>query len=721
VKKRFTLCVILVAFAAAALVADPVRLYEAGRAFQDQEQWYDAIESYQEALQENPSYNLAYQGLAESFYALGEYEEALTQVQKAETYKRNDPVLLDLHGFILVGLGKTADAAAMFKQVLSTWPNDVSARFGVAETEITAGRISSASALYTEALRRNPQNRKALLSLALVNQEAGNASAAREYIAKALQYHGDNPQVFYYAAYLSFADGKLGEAENRARTALSLKPDYDDAREILAAILYRSSRYSEVITLCDERIATDRNRASAWYLKALALEKLSRHEEAIRSAQTGIQVAPEDEILRSLMETIVIDNLKFEDARRASWASWHVSKAVLFGQKNMSDQGLYEYRRALKINPYDTASREAYARLLLTRGYPARYVEQLKFIQSLGKGSASVNDAVESYGKLLSNSVPAKWKIDPVYLDKAHIALTFYYQADAANFMHPDSERITSGMIGEVFSYNPGFKIEAPESPVGSYSEAFRKSREKGDDYFALVRIRENARDVQITCDLYVARTGSVAEHFTVFRTGNDRYANAIRRLVQIMTQAMPVRGSIVNRFQADSVIDLGKADGIKVGQKFDVVPSSLVTVLNEGIGMRFNPADVLGTFTVTAVDEDVSQGKLERGGFFDRINAGDTVLVKADQGDGATTTGAAGGTAGSATTGGAVKAGGATSPATGTTGTASGVATGKAVGTAKTAATGAKAAGTVKGKPVQHELGEKTPPALLLLLRKIR
>jgi tetratricopeptide (TPR) repeat protein len=721
VKKRLSLCVILAALTASALVADPVRLYEAGRAYQDQEQWYDAIESYQEALQENPSYNMAYQGLAESFYALGEYEEALTQVQKAEAYKRNDPALLDLHGFILVGLGKTAEAAAMFKQVLATWPNDVSARFGVAETEITAGRISAASALYTEALRRNPENRKALLSLALVNQEAGNAAAAREYIAKALQYHGDNPQVFYYAAYLSFADGKLGEAENRARTALSLKPDYDDAREILAAILYRSSRYSEVITLCDERIATDRNRASAWYLKALALEKLSRHEEAIRSAQTGIQVAPEDEILRSLMETIVIDNLKFEDPRRASWASWHVSKAVLFGQKNMSDQGLYEYRRALKINPYDTASREAYAKLLLTRGYPARYVEQLKFIQSLGKGSASVNDAVESYGKLLSNSVPAKWKIDPVYLDKAHIAITFYYQADAANFMHPDSERITAGMIGEVFAYNPGFKIEAPEAPVGSYSEAFRKSREKGDDYFALVRIRENARDVQIACDLYVARTGSVAEHFTVFRTGNDRYANAIRRLVQIMTQAMPVRGTVVNRFQADSVIDLGKADGIKVGQKFDVVPSSLVTVLNEGIGMRFSPEDVLGTFTVTTVDEDVSQGKLERGGFFDRINSGDTVLVKADQGDG-TTAGTATGSAGATKTGSTAGAGTAVGTTAGkATGAAVGTASGTTVGKAPTAASGAKAAGTVKGKPVQHELGEKTPPALLLLLRKIR
>jgi len=685
VTKRFSFCVLSFCMTVSIAVANPVKSYEEGRSYQETENWYQAIEAYQEALRENPSYNIVYQGLAESFYALGEYDEALTQVIKAESFKKNDPALLDLHGFILIGLGKTADAAAMFRQVLSTWPNDISARFGIAETEITKGRISAASELYIEALRRNPENRKALLSLALVNREAGNAAAAREYIAKALQVHGDNPQVFYYAAYLSYADGKLGEAEGRARAALALRPEYDDAREILAAILYRSSRYAEVIDLCDARIASNRNRASAWYLRALALEKLKRYEEAIRSAQTGLQVASEDEILRSLMETIVIDNLKLEDPRRASWAAWHVSKANLFSQKNMSDQALYEYRRALKINPYDTASREAYAKALLTRGYPARYVEQLSFIQSLGKSSARVNDAVESYGKLLSSSVPAKWKIDPIYLDKAHTSICFYYQEEVANYLHPDAERITSSMISEIFSYNPAFKTEAQAAPVGSYSEAFRASREKGDDYFALVKIRENNRDVQVTVDLYVARTGSVAERFTVFRTGNDRYANALRRLAQIMSAAMPLKGAVVNRFQADAVIDLGKSDGVKQGQKFDVIPAALVTVQNEGIGMRFDPAQVLGTFTVTVVDEDVSQGKLERGGFFDRINAGDIVLVKTDT-EGVESSG---GAAASGTT--------ATKPAQG------------------------KQAGTVTGKKPAPETGDKTPPALLLLLRKIR
>lgn len=609
--------------------ADPVLSYEQGKALQDQEDWYGAIERYQDALHENRSYNRAYQGLAECFYALGEYDEALAQVTRAETFKKNDPALQNLHAFTLIGLGRLDEASAMFARVLATWPNDVSARFGVAEIDICAGKISAASSQYLDALKRNPENRKALLSLALVSFEMGNDVAARDYIAKALQYHGDSPQVFYYASYIAALDGDAGEAESRARNALALKADYDDARELLASILYRSGRYEEVIDICDARISANRNKGSAWYLRALSLEKQGRYDEALKAARSGLEVAPGDELFRAMAEEIIISRLPFEDKRRAQWAAWHIDRAEKFARNNMSDQSMYEYRRALKVNPYDIPSRKAYARLFLNRGYPARYVSQLEFVQSLGKSDNSINDAVESYKKLLSTSVQTKWKVDPLYLDKAHTSIGLYFRADPASFMHPDSERITTNMVAETASYDLRYKVTAADRPVSGYAEAFRASREKGEDYFALVSFRENDRDVQIQADLYVSKTGSKAQSFSVFRTGNDNYSNALRRLVQIITASFPMRGAILDRYQADAVIDLGKSDGVKAGDKFDVVPRELAQVTNEGIGVMYQREDVLGTFTVTTVDEDASQGTLERNGFFDRVNPGDSVMLK--------------------------------------------------------------------------------------------
>lgn len=616
------------------LWADPVRSFEAARDSQAREDWYGAIEGYQEALRDNPSFNEAYKGLAESFYALEEYGQANDQITKALAFRKNDPALLNLKGFILIGLGKIDEASEAFRNVLSIWPNDVHARFGLAEIELYSGKITSAAGYYAEALRRNPENRKALLSLALVSRESGNLLAARDYITKALQFHGDNPQVFYFAGYLASIDGLHEEAERHIRNALTLKPDYDAASELLAALLFRTGRYTEVISVCDERIAKDRNRVSAWYLKTIALERLGRHEDALVASRAGLQVSDGDDILRAAMERIVTDNLKFEDQRRSSWASWHVAKAAQFERSNMSDQALYEYRRALKINPDDAQVRQAYAKLLLTRGYPGRYLSQLEFIQSLGKSATQINDAVESYSRLLSGSVAKKWGIEPLYLDKSHVKIGLYYMMDGSNIIHPDSERITTAMIGDAFSHDLRLSVRANEQPVGSYSEAFRVSRQAGEDYFALVTFGENKRDIQITLDMYVSRTGSRADTFNVFRTGNDRYPNALRRLAQMVGAAMPVRGAIVARYQGDAVIDLGKSDGISAGQSFDIIEASQVSPLNEGIGIQYDPQRVLGTFTVTTLDEDVSQGKIERGGFFDRINKGDSVILRKTEGD---------------------------------------------------------------------------------------
>lgn len=625
--KKFS-ALLLVIFFSSLVFSDPVLLHNKGLSFQNDENWYAAIEQYQEALRENPSYQPSFQGLAECFYALSEYEQALDQIIKAQEFKKSDPILMNLHAFILVGLGKTTEASSLFSLVLKTWPNDINARFGAAEIELIAGKTTSASSLYLDALKRFPENRKALLSLALLSQKSGNTVAARDYIRKALEFHGDNPQVFYFAAYVSIMDGQIGEAENRLRNALALRSDYDEARELLSALLFKEKRYPEVIEICDLRIKSDRKHVSAWYIKALTQEKMGNYEAALKSSQTGLQINPEDEVMRAFMEGILIDRLALEDTRRISWSTWHLNKARLYEEKNLSDQALYEYRRALKINPYDIDARQRYAKLLLTRGYPSRYVEQLEFIQSLGKATQPINDAVESYRKLLTQSLPVRWKIDPLYLDKAHTKIGFYFLDDPQNILHPESEKITTAMISEVFSYDQRFFVSSNDKFVASYSEAFRKSREKNEDYFALVQFNENSRDIQITAELYVSRTGSKADQFTVFRTGNDRYSNALRRLVQSISASFPIRGVLIARHQGDAVIDLGKSDGIKKDTKLIVIPSDKVRVANEGISLSYENTDSIGTLTISLVDEDISLGTLQRTVFFDRLQVGDTVLL---------------------------------------------------------------------------------------------
>jgi len=619
---------LFIALLSYALFSDSADLYQKASEYQANEDWYAAIEMYQSALKENPSYNLVYQGLAECFYALDEYDQALSFVETARKYKKDAPDLKNLHGFILIGLGKIEEAKKLFTEVLQKYPNNSEARFGLAEIEIAQGRFYTASEIYKQNLQRQGENRKALVSLALVSYEAGNISQAEEYIKRALKYHGDNPQVHYFAAYLYALKGNLEEAEGRIYSAVKLKPDYDDAYALLASIFYAQKRYEEVIKISDMRISKKRDRSDAWYLKTLSLRRLNRYMEAITSAKVGLSLDADDEIMRCLLEEIAIENLNFEDSFRMELSKYHAEKALGFARRNMTEQALYEYRRTLKIYPYDVESREAYASILLRLNYPERYLEQMLFIQSIVKSNNRVNDAVEAYEKHLLSSIQAKWRIDPLYLDKGHISIGLFYSMESTNVLHPEAERITQILTSDIFSYNPGIKITSYSDKPVSYREAAKKSRTENEDYFGIIRLKENQRDIQIILELYVSRTGSPAKTFTVYRSGNDRFSNGIRRLSSMLNEAMPIVGKLINRYQNEAVIDIGKHDSDFKDLKIAVIRKDRLIIEKEGLGIVFDPSDLLGYFEPSKSEENLSEGILKRNGYYDRMNAGDSIIL---------------------------------------------------------------------------------------------
>ena len=48
----------------------------------------------------------------------------------------------------------------------------------------------------------------------------------------------------------------------------------------------------------------------------------------------------------------------------------------------------------------------------------------------------------------------------------------------------------------------------------------------------------------------------------------------------------------------------------------------------NSKIGLTAGLEDILGTFTVTAVDENISEGTVQKRSFFDLINSGDEIIA---------------------------------------------------------------------------------------------
>lgn len=623
----YCICILLLpSFVCAATASD---YFNAGKTLQERESWYEAIEQYLEAVQMNPAYGEAWYSLAECCYENGEYDLALTYLTQADSLIKNRSDLENLRGFLYICLGRTDEAAAIFESILARYPNDIDARFGLAELEILDGKVSGAEKQYQAALQRQSRNSRAILSLALVSWELGKKQAAADYIEQALRLFSGDAKVYWFAAYIALQQKNLPEAESRVRRALQLKDDYDEAYSLLSDILFMQKRYEEVLEICSYRILLDHNCANAWYVKGLSETKLGRITSAFVSYETGLEIAPQDELMRAALEMLAIQYTDVEDSRRVEWAKYHTKKAGEYSDKFLSVQATYEYLRALRLNPYDSAARLAYAELLLSDGYSESYLAQIQFVQNQGKSDRVLDNTIEAYTSLLYDTLPQKWDVNPLYLDKKRWSVGIYYTQPAAEEKHQDATRISSLFYADMFSDSSALSVTADETPVTTYTEAFSRARRQGYDYFMLYTYEENERELTAGAKMYSGRTGNLVTSWNVYRTGNDMFSNAMQKMKDKLNQSMPYYAKIIARNGPSLLLDVGRLDGAQLDQTWNVIAKGGIRTADYGMGIVFNDSDILGTVTLSAVGEEIASGLLVQNGFYDRVNVGDLIVLK--------------------------------------------------------------------------------------------
>jgi len=639
----FLLCAL--SFFPAALAAQTpgsaAAYFERGRNYMADENWYSAVESFLECIRSNPAHAEANAALAECYYELAEFDEALNWSRKAKQLARGNMSVANLEVFTLIALGQLDAASSLVSGILAAEPYNREALFAAAELDIARNRPSEAMLRYREAVRRYPDDRRLLISLALVTLSLGDEAAALSYINSALEHHPGDYRVYYYAAYIYSQNGRLADAVRHAERALYFRPDHGPAQSLMAALRYRNSQYEEAARLCDIAIARNRQDMSAWYLKGLSFIRMGRSSDAIMVLSNAISINEEDEFIRAILEETLISSTPLEDTRRVRWASWHFNKARNYRSQNMIEQALFEYRRGLRLNPF-AQDRRSYAELLRLQGYPARYLEELRLLQDQGTADRSLNDAVEAYGSLLSNALFVQWQVNPIDLAERHWKVAVFSLAEQSSFFHADSGAVASGVVKELLIHERNITPMNLELRQRTFSQAFRQAREAGADYFMLVSVTENERDILIKAELFVGRTGSSAGTFNAYRTGTDRLRGAARGIVDQLSSSMPLRGRLLIRKQNQALINKGKADGVQQGMVYDVVKRDRAQTANEGIALLYSSDELIGTLTITNVDEEIAIGSLTRNGFFDRIEPGDEIILQAQRTNRPTTENAA-------------------------------------------------------------------------------
>jgi tetratricopeptide (TPR) repeat protein len=604
--------------------------YERGRRYMADENWYSAVESFLECLRQNPAHAEGTAALAECYYELAEFDEALNWVRKARLLARGNMSVANLEVFTLIALGQLDAASALVSEILAREPYNREALFAAGELDIARNRPSQAILRYRDAVRRYPDDRRLLISLALVSLSLGDAETSLNYINNALAQHPDDYRVFYYAAYIYAQNGKIADAIRYAERSLYYRPNHAPSQSLMATLRYRNSQYEEAARLADAAIENDRQDMSAWYLKGLSLIRLGRQQEAISVLSNAIAINEEDEFVRAILEETIISSTALEDLRRARWAFWHFEKARGFRSRNLNDQALFNYRRGLRLNP-SAKDRREYAELLRLSGYPARFLEELLFMQDQGMADRTITDAIEAYSSLLSNALFRQWQVNPIDLAERHWKVAVFSLAGQSSFYHADAGATAASVVRELLIHDRNINPMNLALRQATFSQGFRQAREGGADYFMLVSVTENERDIAIKGELFVGRTGSPAGTFYAYRTGADRLRGASKGIVEQLSASLPKRGRLLIRRQGQALINKGRADGVAAGDVFDIVKRGRPQTANEGIALIYTDDETVGKITINNADEEIAVGSLERNGFFDRIETGDEVILQSE------------------------------------------------------------------------------------------
>jgi serine/threonine-protein kinase len=246
-------------------VADAYQLYAEGRGYllryEQAENLETAIGLFQQALQRDPAYALAYAGLGEAYwrqYELVRRPEAVELAQKAcrRAIELNDllaPVHVTL-GLVHDGMGKADEALADFQRALDLEPGNAAALTGLAQAYAAKGQLAQAEATYQKAIDRKPGYWGGYSRLGAFYAATSRYAEAEEMFRKVLELTPDNVRGYFNLGGIQHLLGRDDEAERTLRRAIEIKPT-GEAWSNLGTIQFFRGQYPESARSFEQAIA----------------------------------------------------------------------------------------------------------------------------------------------------------------------------------------------------------------------------------------------------------------------------------------------------------------------------------------------------------------------------------------------------------------------------------------------------------------------------------
>ncbi|MFW6368249.1 MAG: tetratricopeptide repeat protein [Spirochaetota bacterium] len=626
---RFVVVPALLLFGASpvAFGQNAVEHYEAGETALSENEYTVAVQRFRDALDINESYKEAWAGLARAYRELDELQEALDAVVEARRLAREDTAIITLEGNIRLLRGDVQQARESFERALDIEPNNVEARLGIAELNLADDRRERAVDAYLDVLEVDPESRPALLSLAVLYDDLGEQEAASRYISMALEYYPRDEMVHEFAGDFFLASQEVESARDHAETAVTLNPEYGRGWDLLSRTALRQDDTDRAVASAQRLVDLQPDRSRSWYLLGLAERASDEYEDAVESLERATELNPDDEVSRLAVESAVSAGFGLEEEIRERIAAYRFERGDSLAEENLFIQAVAEYRRGLSLYPFSRDGRYDLAVLQQRRGFPAKFLEELRVLDSIGFDDQEVSDGISTYESVLADGVAASWDVEQFQLSRDRVTFGLFFSTPPQAGTRPEAARYVTEYMRHRLLGAEKINVSEAIEPAGSSDDAFGEARDAGVDYYLITTFSEMERSIELGVELRHGATGSLIAELTAVRSGAQRVRRAVAALSENIEEEIPARGRLVQRRADRAVINLGKVDGVEAGDELLIVRQGRFATAADRVGYEYDEDDLVGRIEITEAGDLIAEGEVSTEGFFDLVETGDTIL----------------------------------------------------------------------------------------------
>jgi protein O-GlcNAc transferase len=363
------------------------------------------------------------------------------------------------------------------------------------------GKLEEACALYREALRLAPQSVRAHLNLGIALQALGDDAGAVARYEQALVLDPANAYAGYNFGKLRYERGAHGEAEQLLRQALRSRPDFPEARVVLACALEAQGNVQAAAIELEAALRYKPEDFGALVIYAGVLRRLGRVDDAASALRRALALDPQSLDARATLFHVLEAKgdptgaaLELEAVlrQRPDWAEALFNYGCVLNKLMRAAEAEAALRRAIAIEPGLTRAYRMLGGVLLAqcridealelyRRAPADPLVVSAELFALNASQTGSEEALfarhAEFGRGLEHAVPARFaflnKKDPTRrLRIGYVSGDFSYHV-VALFLQPVLERRDRAAI-EVFCYSTSERVDQYTRQLMAHADAWR-------------------------------------------------------------------------------------------------------------------------------------------------------------------------------------------------------------------------------------------------------